>query len=451
MKKKVNKKYSLFTALAMIIGIVIGSGIFFKTDNVLEYTSWNILLWAIIFSFAAIAIIFGSLSIAELAKRTDKPGGLIAYADEFLWPHFSTMIWWFQVYLYYPTLAVIVSWVVWIYFISLFSLESSLELQVAIWFAWFMICYGFNMISAWFWWKFQEASTIIKLIPLIILWVLAFIYWDPANAILNPSTEAVEATKTLAWFWAIWPIAFSFDGWIVSTSISNEIKNSKRNLPLALIIAPIVILILYLIYFVWISSYIWAEKVLELWDNSAYLAATNMFWATAAKVFLIFIIISVMWTVNGLILWYIRLPYSLALKGRIFFSNKLKEINKKFNMPIYSAIFGIIISLFWWVIHYFSMKDWILWKMDISEVSIVVSYILYVIFYIKVILMWKSWEIKNIFLGLISPIIATIWSVFILFGWAQNEMFLKLILPICVSVLVLAYLYSLISSKLKRD
>ncbi len=75
------KRYGLLTAITMITGIVIGSGIFFKSDDVLRYTNGNMLLGIIVFLIAAIAIVFGSLTISQLASRPDEPGGLISYAE----------------------------------------------------------------------------------------------------------------------------------------------------------------------------------------------------------------------------------------------------------------------------------------------------------------------------------------------------------------------------------
>ena len=57
------KKYGLITAITMIVGIVIGSGIFFKSDNILIYTNGSIEKGIVVFSIAAIGIIFGSLTI----------------------------------------------------------------------------------------------------------------------------------------------------------------------------------------------------------------------------------------------------------------------------------------------------------------------------------------------------------------------------------------------------
>ena len=68
----------------MITGIVIGSGIFFKADDILRYANGNVFLGVIIFSVAAIAVVFGALTISQLAIRTDKPGGLVSYAEDFV-------------------------------------------------------------------------------------------------------------------------------------------------------------------------------------------------------------------------------------------------------------------------------------------------------------------------------------------------------------------------------
>ncbi len=70
-------EYGLFTAITMIVGIVIGSGIFFKSDNILVATDGSIALGVLVFCIAAIAIIFGSLTISQLASRSSQSGGII--------------------------------------------------------------------------------------------------------------------------------------------------------------------------------------------------------------------------------------------------------------------------------------------------------------------------------------------------------------------------------------
>ncbi len=59
------REYGLFTTIAMIVGIVIGSGIFFKSDDMLGYTGGNVGLAALVFCIAAFTIVFGCLTSAS--------------------------------------------------------------------------------------------------------------------------------------------------------------------------------------------------------------------------------------------------------------------------------------------------------------------------------------------------------------------------------------------------
>ncbi len=76
---------------------------------------------------------------------------------------------------------------------------------------------------------------------------------------------------------AIVSVAFSYDGWSIAPSICHEIKDAKRNLPLALTISPIIILVVYLSYFLGISYLIGPEKIMETGDMAFSMAARQLF------------------------------------------------------------------------------------------------------------------------------------------------------------------------------
>ena len=78
---KPTRKFGLFTTIAMIVGIVIGSGIFFKTPEILRDTNGNILIGASAFLVAALSIIFGGLTISNYAEKDETVGGLVSYCD----------------------------------------------------------------------------------------------------------------------------------------------------------------------------------------------------------------------------------------------------------------------------------------------------------------------------------------------------------------------------------
>ncbi len=433
-------KYGLFTAVAMIVGIVIGSGIFFKTDNILVATGGNVFLGIVIFCIAALAIIFGCLTISELASRTDRPGGVITYADEFVGHRFSCAIGWFQVFIYCPTLTVVVSWVVGIYTGILFGWDLSLEQQIGIGMIWYLTSFLFNTFSPSFGGFFQRFAMVIKLIPLFLIAIAGLLLGDPAAAITDPTPQAVEAVKTLGWITAIGPIAFAFDGWVLSTSISHEIRNSKRNLPKALIMTPIFILIAYLMYFIGISGFVGPQQVLELGDSSVNVAAEAFFGPWAAKALIAFVIISVMGTANGVILGSLRLPYSLSLRGMIPMSGTLSKFSERYQMPMNSSLFAFVIALVWWLLHYITMKFNILANSDISEISIVMSYVLYIALYYQVFRLWRKGEIKSMAKGVLFPALATLGSLFVLYGGLQNPLFFIFVV-ICLIVIFAGFFY----------
>lgn len=429
-------EYGLFTAITMIVGIVIGSGIFFKSDNILVATGGSISLGVLVFCIAATAIIFGSLTISQLASRSSQAGGLIAYAEENYNKSLACAFGWFQTFLYFPTIIAVVSWVSGIYICLLFGIDGSLETQMLIGLAIMTFLFIINTLSAKLGGIFQNASTIIKIIPLIIIAIAGLIFGDTESI----SLSHVTSMQSVGWIAAIAPIAFSFDGWVVATSIGHEIKDSKRNLPKALIIAPIFILAIYLLYFVGISIYIGPETIMALGDSHVDLAANNLLGPWGAKIILIFVIISIMGTVNGLTLGMIRLPHSLALRDMFPNSEVVSKVNEKFLMPVNSALVAFGISVVWFGMHYLTTKFGILPNSDISEISITMSYALYMILYFKVLQLGKKGEITGVWNSKINPILAITGSLIILFGSMSNKLF-WVYAAFCLLVIVSAVVF----------
>jgi APA family basic amino acid/polyamine antiporter len=423
----------------MITGVVIGSGIFFKADNVLSYTNGNVLLGVIIFFVAAIAIVFGCLAISQLANLTDKPGGLVAYTEEFVGIGPSCAFGWFQTFLYLPTLAAVVAWVTGIYICQLFGIEFSLESTTLIGLICLTVLFIVNTLSAKLGGYFQNASMLIKLIPLLVIAIAGLIFGKPSTLRLTDMESFRSATTTLGWVAAFAPIAFSFDGWIVATSIGSEIKNSKRNLPLALTISPLIILLAYVTYYIGISSLLGPDTIMEQGDGSVFTAANLIFGNVGAKIILVFVVVSVLGTVNGITLGFIRMPYSLALRNMIPGSNWVKKEEEKLNgMPFNSAILAYVLSVIWMVIHYITQKFGM--RGDVSEIAIGVSYLNYIVLYFAVMNLAKKGTIKGKMKGYVIPILATIGSLVIISGSISHPLFIYYF-AVCASIMLAGGIY----------
>lgn len=427
--EKVKKQFGLITAIAFIVGNVVGSGIFFKTDNILVATGGNVLLGVLLFCLSAISIIFGSLSLAELAARTDEPGGLMNYADAFINPGAGSAYGWFITCVYIPTSNVVVAWVAGIYTCQFLGIDSSLDMSILMGTLWILLIYGINLVSARFGGYFQNLTTLIKMIPLIAIGFMGFASGNTTTVIMAHT----DVPSVSSWLFTIPAIAYSFDGWIVSCSISHEIKNSKRNLPLALVIAPLVILALYLLYFVGFSVLVGPRAIMTMGDSSLYYAGRLLFGNTGEKVMLFLIIIAVVGTLNGQSMALMQMPYALAIRN-MFPGSKYLEKTDKHEYPMRSAICSLLITLVWMLIHYLVEKYGMLQNSDVSEIPTVIAYALCIPLYIKVIDLYRKGQVTRRFRGLICPILAIFGSLIIFSGILQNLNFILFIILCLVSL-----------------
>ena len=378
------ERYSLFTALCMIVGICIGSGIFFKTDNILVATGGNVALGVMMFVIASTTIVFGGLTLARFAAKTDGHGGPIAYAEKFLGPHRLTFIGWHFTFLYFPVVTAIVCWVVGVYATMSFGLPTTFGAQMLVGLLFMLACFAWNVLWPKLGGYLQNATTLAKVLPLVVVGIVGMLFADPV-ATLAAGAKAAPAAG-LGWVAAAAPIAFAFDGWSAAAGIAPELKNAKRNLPLALTLGPLLILVLYVAYFLGVSCYLGPEQVMAAGDASLSLLFAKLFGPGAAALPNVIALIAVAGTANGLILTYLRMPFAMALHDEMPCSKRVRRINPTLNFPLASALVALGMTLFWFLVHYVVTTLGLLPNGDISEVGVSMTLLILPVFYIEALL-----------------------------------------------------------------
>jgi hypothetical protein len=76
---KPQKHYGLFTAICMVVGIVIGSGVFFKAQDILNYTNGNMMLGIFAWLIGGAVMILCALAFANLATKYAKVNGIVVF------------------------------------------------------------------------------------------------------------------------------------------------------------------------------------------------------------------------------------------------------------------------------------------------------------------------------------------------------------------------------------
>ena len=104
------KRYTLPVAIALVVGTVIGSGIFFKAENVLKGTGGNLGVGVLAFVIMGFVMIISAGTFGIVAQSHEGIEGLVGYARASCGKTYGYYMGWFMATVYYPSLTGVLSW-----------------------------------------------------------------------------------------------------------------------------------------------------------------------------------------------------------------------------------------------------------------------------------------------------------------------------------------------------
>jgi len=415
MKTELKEKYGLITAIAMVIGIVIGSGVFFKAEKVLTATGGNLTLGILAWVIGGIIMISCAYTFAVMATKYQYVNGVVDYAQATLGKKYAYYVGWFMALIYYPTLTSVLAWVSARYTCVLIGFPITGGECMTISCLYLIASFALNSLSPVLAGKFQVSTTIIKLIPLALMAVVGTIVGISNGMITyNFTTVVKEVNTSNALFTAVVATAFAYEGWIIATSINAELKDAKRNLPLALVGGTFVIMIIYILYYVGLAGAVTNKVMMAGGESGAKLAFETVFSSVGGSLLFVFVIISCLGTLNGLMLGCTRGIYSIATRGFGPKPNVFKQVDNVTNMPTNSSIFGLLLCGIWLLYFYGAnlTKPWFgFFSFDSSELPIVTIYALYIPIFIM--MMRKEKDLSS-FKRFVAPVISIAGCVFMI-------------------------------------
>ncbi len=396
--EKLEKRYGLPTAICMVVGTVIGSGVFFKAQNVLVATGGDMPLGILAWVITGILMIICSLQFASMAQKYEKVSGIVDYAEVTCGKGYAYYLAWFMVNVYYPGMTSVLAWVSARYFGVLFGWDlAGPEVLCVAGFA-LVGSYTLNAFSPKLAGKFQISATVIKLIPIILMAIVGTIYGLKEGVLTQNFTTIVEEVaggKSAGLFAAVVATVFAYEGWIVATSINAELKNAKKNLPIALVIGSIIVVIAYVLYYIGVAG---GASNAVLMAEGATTAFKNVFGAVGGAFLNICIVISCLGTLNGLMVGATRGMYAIAAREEGPRPEMFSQVDKHTNMVTNSSIWGLFVCAAWLVYFYGAnlTSGWFgYFNFDSSELPIVTIYGMYIPIFIV-------WMIKEKELGFVK-------------------------------------------------
>ena len=408
------KRYGLPTAIATCVGIVIGSGIFFKTEAVLKVTEGNIMTGITALAIMGILLFFCSYSFSLLAQKYEKVNGIVDYAEMTVGSKYAYYVGCFLTFIYTPAVTGCLAWVSSMYLCELLGFENPAAGPECLALAGLIIAIeGYvNAMAPKLSGKLQISGTVIKLIPLTLMAVVGIVTGlsngQLAANLSRPSSGSVSPIAGLTA--ATVSLAFVYEGWILSTSINSELRDAKKNMPKALVVSAVVIVAIYIAYFLGICGSI---SIDDLMASSSTAAFTRTFGNVFGKILNVFIFISCLCTTHGLMIANARNIYSIAVRGQGPHHRIFAHVDPVSKMPVNSALFGVMISMAW-MVYFFGANVLGTWfgpfAFDSSELPVVNLYAFYIPIFFS---MYKDKSLSS-FKRYVAPTMSLLSCVFLI-------------------------------------
>ncbi|CAD7000385.1 Y+L amino acid transporter 2 [Ceratitis capitata] len=361
-KVVLKRKLTLMNGVAIIVGTIIGSGIFIAPTGVFIYTESvgsSLLIWAA----CGILSTIGALCYAELGTSITRSGGDYAYLLVAFGPLVGFLRLWIALLIIRPTTQTIVAltfaqYAAKPFFEDCSPPESAVKILAAI-----CLCLltAINCLSVKWSMKVQDIFTAGKLLALIMI-ILAGIYY-----LLQGRFENFEDAWTGNYDagnigFAFYSGLFAFGGWNYLNFVTEELQDPYKNLPRAIWIAMPLVTGIYVL--VNLAYFVVVSKTEMLSSLAVAVTFGNRVFGPLAFMVPIFVALSTFGGVNGVLFTSARLFATGAQEGHLpkFFT--LFHIKQQ--TPIPSLIFSCITSLLtlltadvYILINYFSAMLWL--------------------------------------------------------------------------------------------
>lgn len=335
---ELKRSLGFWSAISIVIGTIIGSGIFFKQGSVLDSAGTSTLAIAA-WVFGGIITLTGGLTVAEIGAQMPYTGGLYVYIENIYGRLLGFLAGWMQVIVYGPAIIASVAGFMSILMANFFGLGAGWRIPLAVI---TVVAIGImnlfeNKVGA----IFAIITTAGKMIPIAAI-IIFGLFWGHQDAFGQTVTEIHQATGGFGV--AVLATLFGYDGWILIANLGGEMKNPQKLLPKAIIFGITAVLIIYTLITVGILKFLPANLIHRLGENATAYLAVKAFGAVGGKLLSAGIIISMMGTLNGKMITFPRIVYAMAKRRDLPFSRYLAYITPRGKSPVVATMFIIVLA-----------------------------------------------------------------------------------------------------------
>ncbi|MBP1041843.1 amino acid permease [Vagococcus sp. BWB3-3] len=338
---KLKKEISGLTALTVVVGTVIGAGVFFKPTAVFGASGGaglGMLAWLV----GGVIAICGGLTVAEIGTLIPETGGMMVFLEKIFGKPLGFLVGWAQLVVYFPANIAALSIIFGTQAVNLLGLTQFWIVPVSI--TAIIIITIINGIGNKATGALQTTATFMKIIPLVVLIIAGlWLNKDPLTVTLFPLSQGSRSFAS-SFGASLVATLFAYDGWMNVSALSGEMKNPSRDLPRAIVGGLSIVIALYLMINMAYLNVMTAQELANTVTPAADVA-TLLFPGFGSKLVTVGILISVFGGINGYSMAAWRVPYALGLKNMLPKSQWLAKLHPKTNMPINGGLVLLVIII----------------------------------------------------------------------------------------------------------
>ena len=357
MTTTLSRQLGFYSATALVISNMIGTGIFATTGFMagdLGAAKWILLIWLL----GGIFALCGALSYAELSINFPKSGGEYVYLREAYSPAWGFVSGWISFFAGFsaPIAAAAIAFAeyistifpvlkteanIWRLDLGAFTIEvggvqllaTSLIALCAV-----LNYFGIRRVA-----RIQNFLTGTKLVVLFGFIIFALIVgqgsWDNLfQGAERTSSYSLPIQLVISTLW----VMFSYSGWNAATYVAEEVRTPEKTLPLALAAGTIIVMVIYLalnLIFIYSTPLESMKGVISVGS----LSAANLFGTQAGNIFAVLMALAIISTVNAMVTIGPRIYFAMA-RDRAFFPSAAK-LHPRWQTPIVAIVCQAICAI----------------------------------------------------------------------------------------------------------
>jgi APA family basic amino acid/polyamine antiporter len=327
--------------IAIVIGTVIGSGIFIVPGAVMRQTGGSVGLSLLVWIAGGVLSLLGALTYAEMGAMRPAAGGLYVYIRDGFGRFPAFLFGWTMFFITgsgtVATLAVAFT----AYLGQLVPLGpiSGRLAAVAMIAAIMLVNVRGTRTSA----GFQGWTTLLKVGGIVLMSVLFLLRGQGLGASESGSVPAVSGGSLFVGFGlAMIGTLWAYEGWQFVTYSAGEVKDPQRTFPRGIILGTAALVIIYLLACIGYIAALGPAGVAAS-NRVAAEATAALFGPAAGKLIAVMILISIVSATNGTVLTLPRAFFAMARDG-IFF-RRLAQVHPRFGTPAMAIVTSSLWSM----------------------------------------------------------------------------------------------------------